>query len=739
MSVDVHPTDHRDDTVAPPAVTKHGPVGRIVAGSLAAGFTAALVLALVVFAGGTESVITGALLTGFGFGWALITVLTMRFTTRPQRWASVPAAVMGFTGLALLAFTPGYEAMTRLGWVWPPLVLAMSVWTFVQIRRNLTGAGRWMLIPVVTVLGLASVGATYENFAERSDQGTYAAPGTTYEVNGHRLHLDCQGHGGPTVVLINGMGEISASWARIAGRVEQTTRVCAYDRAGQGWSKDAKAPQDGVAAAEDLHALLATAGEAGPFVLVGHSTGGTYAMIYAAKHPEQVAGMVLLDSSSPYQLTKIPAYAGQYAVMRRGFALLPTLARLGLSRLAPAPHLPGEAGPEVQALTSTARAARNGRDEVSVVLDVFAQAQALTTLQDRPLAVVTASESLDGAGWAGAQDQLAALSTNQVHRTVHSSHPGLLVDKTPAAASVRAVEEVVSAVRTGTPMEQNEHSPHSAPPTDPNPTQPEEPRCHTPPTPPDHSAPRQRRHRRQRPQEVLGAARSRPGRSDPGRARHLGRQHRPALHRPGTAPPGQPAGLAGHRLPDDVRRLPAPRRSHRRPPLPPPRVPDRAEPVHPRLPGQRVRREQQPAHRCPRRPGTQRRTAHPLGALADHDHLRRSPAQDRTCHVGCRGQPRRRSRSPPRRSPDHLGKLASHLLDQRADRYRGAAGRAPRRSPRTPRLDPVSETSTSPAPRPSSGVSQLSSTGSAAPPPTAGPPCTPSSRWSSQLPSSVAS
>ena len=136
-------------------------------------------------------------------------------------------------------------------------------------------------------------------------------------------------------MLFNGLGEISASWARIAGPVAETTRVCAYDRAGQGWSEDAEHPQDGVAAAKDLHTLLAAAGETGPFVLVGHSTGGTYAMTYAARYPEQVAGMVLLDSSSPEQLTRIPAYAGQYAVMRRGLALLPTLARLGLGRAGP--------------------------------------------------------------------------------------------------------------------------------------------------------------------------------------------------------------------------------------------------------------------------------------------------------------------------------------------------------------------------------------------------------------------
>jgi pimeloyl-ACP methyl ester carboxylesterase len=393
------------------------------------------------------------MLAAFGLGWALIAVLTVRFTNRPQRWAFVPASAMGATGITLLVASPENDVMTRLSWVWPPAVLAMAVWMFVQTRRCLQGRGRWLLSPVIAVLALASVGATYENIALANDRNSYAAPGQLFEIGGHRLHLDCRGQGSPTVVLFNGLGEISASWARIVGPVAENTRVCAYDRAGQGWSSDARHPQDGIEAATDLHALLAAAGEPGPYVLVGHSTGGTYAMTYASRYHEQVAGLVLLDSSSPEQLTRIPSYAAQYAVMRRGIALLPTANRLGVGRLFAAPHLPEPAADQVRALTSTARAASNGRDELSVVLDVFEQAQALTTLGDRPLAVLTASDSVANDGWTGAQDRLAALSTNHVHRVISSSHAGLLEDAGPAAESVRAISEVISSVRTGASLD----------------------------------------------------------------------------------------------------------------------------------------------------------------------------------------------------------------------------------------------------------------------------------------------
>jgi len=313
-----------------------------------------------------------------------------------------------------------------------------------------------MLTPIAVVLAVAAAGATYENISVIRDQHTYTAPGATYDVNGHQLYLDCRGHGGPTVVLFNGMGGVTPGWARIVDQADTHTRVCAYDRAGQGWSGDVDQPQDGITAAHDLNALLQLAEEHGPYVLAGHSIGGTYALTYANQYPHQVAGMVLLDSSSPYQFTALPAYAGQYSLMRRGLALLPTLYRVGLGRLVFAvqpSHLPEPAADVATALTATAHGARNGRDEVSMLHEVFAQAQALTTLNDRPLAVLTARESLDGtAGWAKAQDQLAALSTNHVHRVVDSSHIGMLEDQAPARQSADAIDQVVDAVRAGTAL-----------------------------------------------------------------------------------------------------------------------------------------------------------------------------------------------------------------------------------------------------------------------------------------------
>ena len=321
------------------------------------------------------------------------------------------------------------------------------------MRRDMAGAGRWLVSATLLVFAAAAVGAGARQVSTEPFADANPVPGTTFSVNGHDLHIDCRGQGSPTVVLFNGLGEFSASWARIVDGTAPTTRVCAYDRPGQGWSDDLAEPQDAAAATEDLHALLEAAGETGPFVLVGHSIGGPYALTYADQYPDEVAGMVLLDSTSPHQFDAIPSYPRTYAMMRRAYGVMPTLARLGLGALLEGSHLPAdEAGP-VDDMNASPRAGRNGRDEVSMLPEVFRQAQRLTTLGDRPLVVLTSSASAhDTGGWTAAQNQLAALSSDVVHSVVDASHQGMVEDPAGAAASIEAITSVVRAVRNDTPL-----------------------------------------------------------------------------------------------------------------------------------------------------------------------------------------------------------------------------------------------------------------------------------------------
>jgi pimeloyl-ACP methyl ester carboxylesterase len=432
--------------------SRPGPLRRIIAGSLATGAVLAAVLVLIVFAGAPEPVVTGSALLGFAAGWALLAALSMRMTDQPQRWAWVPAAALGATGLGLLVLTPGDRVLTAAGWAWPPLLLALAVWTFLRIRRSLpAGRGRWLLYPVVAVMAATAVGGAVETVGLATDQRAYAMPGQLYDVGGYRLHLHCTGSGGPTVVLQNGLGEFSANWARIAPEVAGTTRVCTYDRAGQGWSEDAPSGRDGLQAAADLHTLLSRAGEHGPYVLVGHSIGGDHAMTYAARYPEQVAGMVLLDATDPYRSDGTTIQAGPPSAI----AVLPSVARLGVGRLLPTSFwsaLPEPAASEVEAFTAGPRGWRNTRDEYATMPALLHQAQALTTVGSAPLVVLTAAGHDGDRAWATAQDRMAALSARSSHRFADASHAGLLEEEHGAQLSARAIDDVVRAARSGAPL-----------------------------------------------------------------------------------------------------------------------------------------------------------------------------------------------------------------------------------------------------------------------------------------------
>lgn len=433
-----------------------GPIRRIVGGSIAAGLVGALVLTLGVFGGATEPVISGTALLAFAAGWALLALLSTRLTTRPQTWARVPAVAMAAAGVALLVARPDDRALNAAGWVWPAGALALTVWMLVQLRRSLHGRVRWLLYPVILAVAVGSVGAMYETVARARAQHDYPAPGALFDVGGHRLHIDCVGTGSPTVVLQNGLGGMSVLWSRITEQASRTTRVCAYDRAGQGWSDDVDAPQDGVAIAEDLHALLERAGETGPYVVVGHSAGGPYAMTFAAHYPDEVAGMVLVDSMSPDAFGDLPGFAAEQSMMHRGLGVLPSLTRLGTGRILPTAawsSLPEPAASQVRAIAASPRGMRSMRDEQSMYPKVFAQARRLTSLEAKPLVVLIATESIDkNEEWVDLQARLAALSTNSQHRIVDTTHAGLVDDATSSTSSVQAIVDVIQSVRTGRPV-----------------------------------------------------------------------------------------------------------------------------------------------------------------------------------------------------------------------------------------------------------------------------------------------
>ena len=120
---------------------------------------------------------------------------------------------------------------------------------------------------VVVFLALAVAGATYQAIATERAERAYPPPGEMVDVGGHSLHINCAGQGGPTVLLDAGSGGFSAQWVRVQREVSGTTRVCAYDRAGMGWSEMGPEPRDARQITGELHTLLKGANIEGPYVL----------------------------------------------------------------------------------------------------------------------------------------------------------------------------------------------------------------------------------------------------------------------------------------------------------------------------------------------------------------------------------------------------------------------------------------------------------------------------------------
>ena len=328
----------------------------------------------------------------------------------------------------------------------------------------------------VLVLLLAA-GMLYQFVGARLDIRRYAPPGAMLDVDGQRLHLVCAGSGQPAVLFESGIAASSLSWAGVFPDVAAFTRVCAYDRAGLGWSDPSRAPRTVTRMVTELRGIVAHAAADGPAVLVGHSFGAFLALAYASQYPAGTAGLVLLDPPSEWhqltrpqtrllwggiQLSRIGAVLARVGVVRACLALLtggapsvprhfvrvfgPKAARTVERLVGEVRKLPPGVHPIVQALWCQPKCFRAMADHLGALQEMAAAVGRVTSLADVPLVIISGShESPDTIA---AHRQLAQLSSRGRHMIATNSGHWIQLDE--PGIVVTTIREIVERARRPT-------------------------------------------------------------------------------------------------------------------------------------------------------------------------------------------------------------------------------------------------------------------------------------------------
>jgi pimeloyl-ACP methyl ester carboxylesterase len=267
-----------------------------------------------------------------------------------------------------------------------------------------------VLLGLLLLLVLAALtGIIYQKVLTARDASRYPQEGRSVPLGanfpGVSLSLNCTGSGSPTVVMDTGLGVPAVGWDLIQPDVAKYTRVCSYDRAGYGWSTPGAMPRTSDQIAKELYALLTAAGEKPPYILVAHSFGGFNVRIFTAQHPNDVVGLVLVDTSHEDQNKYLPPslqgvmknYTQQMETMRK---LFPALNFFGITRLAATddisdPRVPKNLLKEATYLQMQSKFMDASASEMENFEVSASQVRATPNLGDRPLIVLSAGQPQD--------------------------------------------------------------------------------------------------------------------------------------------------------------------------------------------------------------------------------------------------------------------------------------------------------------------------------------------------------
>ena len=334
-----------------------------------------------------------------------------------------------------------------------------------RIRR--VTRSRWLARGALLLAGSTTVvvtlGFIWEHRARAAARTAFPPPGQMIDVEGGPLHLNCTGQGQPTVVLEAGASQPSVAWWPVQVGVAEFTRVCSYDRAGIGWSADAKGRPDPEGMVRRLRSTLSMAGVSPTFVMVGHSIGGPLAIIFGDLYPNDVVGYVFVDSADPdlFELSRVQPPEVPRIARVVVEAMTSLTAAVGFTRWQMGDIRKPDHWPDDVFEVAVAFAVQNstaGSRERAAASQITRRAAAVETFGSRPVVVLTAESSLrnDGAPMAPQewerlrlemQDAIARRSTNGTRRIVGDVGHNIHLDD--PAATIRAIRDVVLAVRSG--------------------------------------------------------------------------------------------------------------------------------------------------------------------------------------------------------------------------------------------------------------------------------------------------
>jgi pimeloyl-ACP methyl ester carboxylesterase len=304
------------------------------------------------------------------------------------------------------------------------------------------------------VFVLAMVGMVYQTASAEADRRKFPAPGNLIDVGGFKMHIYCVGEGSPTVILETLSGGTSSYWGWVQPEVATTTRVCVYDRAGRGWSELDLERMTLARTVRNLHTLLTNANITGPYVLVGHSIGGIYVRQFAADYPEEVVGMVLVDSAHPYQYERYPDMGEVNEYYLQLSSVFSTLARLGLFRLYFAwggeidfADMKEPQKSEIRTMWSSREYFESQHAEAIAAPEIYGSGQKLGRLGDLPLLVISAAQDVPE-GWRELQAELASLSDDSTHLILEAAtHASLAFNPKDAHQVSVGILKVLDAIR----------------------------------------------------------------------------------------------------------------------------------------------------------------------------------------------------------------------------------------------------------------------------------------------------